>query len=270
MKPGALRCARGWALCAWLAGALLWGGCAGLPGILETAPEPPEDPVAAAEALQLVETLAGVNSGLSAMKGIGRLTVKQGDRLQVDERMAWVGAPPRRLSVVLFAAGFPALRLAGDGEWLYYQDGQQAGGPVKRIRASDPDLERLLSISIQSSDIIALMSGRLPVKEHTRVRLLPVSSGQGHALQLLQGRRLRQYIFFDETTSEARQTQVFDGDKLLYQADFVEMQRVGPYKVPRRLVISNAAGASVQLVVERYWADVPVTPEMFVLAAPAP
>ena len=270
MNRRASRCAGGWALSWWLVGALLLGGCAGLPGVLETEAEPPEDPAAAAEARRIVAALAEVNSGLSAMKGIGRLTLKQDDRLQFDERMAWVGAPPLKLSVVLFAAGFPALRFAGDGEWLYYQDGQQAGAPIKRMRASDPDLKRMLSISIQSSEVIALMSGRLPVKEHSAVRLVPVASGRGHALRLLQGRQLRQYIFLDDSTSEARQTQVFEGDKLLYQADFVEMQRVGPYKVPLRLVISNADGASVQLVVERFWADVPVTPEMFVLAAPAP
>ncbi len=262
--------AGGWALLWGMVGALILAGCAGLPGVVDTEAEPPEDPAAAAEARLLIERLTQVNSGLTAMKGIGRLTVKQGGRLQVDERMAWVGAPPLKLSVVLFAAGFPALRLAGDGEWLYYQDGQEAGQPVKRIRVSDPDLKRMLSISIQSSEIIALMSGRLPVKEHSAVRLLPVASGRGHALRLLQGRQLRQYIFLDESKSDARQTQVFDDGKLLYQADFVEMQRVGPYKVPQRLAISNAEGASVQLVVERFWADVPVTPEMFVLTQPAP
>jgi hypothetical protein len=253
-----------------LAAVLLVAGCAGLPGIVEVPPEPPEDPAAAAEALRLLEELAQRNSGLSAMKGIGRLTVRQADRLQVDERLAWIGAPPDKLSVVLFAAGFPALRLAGDGEYLYYQDSQQAGSPVRRLRAGDPDLKRLLSISIQASEIIALLSGRLPVREHTRARLLPVASGRGRALQLLKGREVRQYIFLDDSTSEARQTQVFDGAKLQYQADFVEMQRVGPYKVPLRLLISSPDGASVQLVVERYWADVPVSPEMFVLAPPAP
>ena len=56
---------------------------------------------------------------------------------------------------------------------------------------------------------------------------------------------------------------------MLFRSDFVEMQRVGRYKVPQRLVISNEAGTSVQLLVERFWADVPVSPEMFVLAAPS-
>lgn len=258
------RCARAASL---LAG-LLISGCASL-GVVEEPAGPPEDPAAMAEALNLVEALKTANSGLTSMKGLGRLTVRHGDRLQVDERMAWVGAPPLRLSVVLFAAGFPALRMAGDGEWLYYQDGQEAGAPVKRIRSSDPDLERILSIPIQSSDIIALISGRLPIKEHDSVRLLPVSAGRGYALQLLKGRRVRQNIFFDDAKSAARQTQVFDSGRLLYQADFVEMQRVGRYKVPQRLVISNEAGTSVQLLVERFWADVPVSPEMFVLAAPS-
>lgn len=260
-----LPCAR--MLCLLAAGMLL-AGCASLTGVLDAPPVPPEDPEAEAEAVSLLEALRATNSGLTTMKGLGRLTVRTGDRLQIDERMAWVGAPPLRLSVVLFAAGFPALRMAGDGEWLYYQDGQEAGAPVKRIRSSDPDLQRILSISIRTSDIIALISGRLPIKEHTTARVLPVTSGRGYALQLIKGRQVLQTIFFDEAKSDARQIQVFDSGSLLYQADFVEMQRIGRYKVPLRLVISNAAGTSVQLVVERYWADVPVSPEMFVLAAP--
>lgn len=260
------RCA--WVLC--LFTGMLASGCASLTAVLEEPRLPPEDPAAAAEALSLVERLRTANSGLTTTKGLGRLTVRHGDRLQIDERMAWVGAPPLRLSVVIFAAGFPALRMAGDGEWLYYQDGQGAGAPVKRIRSSDPDLQRILSIPIQTSDIIALISGRLPIKEHTTARVVPVDSGRGHALQLLKGRQVRQTVFFDEAMSDARQMQVFDSGALLYQADFVEMQRVGRYRVPLRLVISNAAGTSVQLVVERYWADVPVSPEMFVLAAPNP
>jgi hypothetical protein len=33
-------------------------------------------------------------------------------------------------------------------------------------------------------------------------------------------------------------------------------------------LVARGKDATVQVLVEKYWADVPVTPEMFVLAAP--
>ena len=255
-------------LLAVLAAALL-GGCSSLTGVMDSQPEIPEDPVAAAEALSVIAKLQQANGALKTFKGVGRLTVRHEGKVQVDERMAWVGAPPLKLSVVLFAASFPALRMAGDGEWLYYQDGQEPGAPVKRVRASDPDFKRILSIPIQASDIIALMCGRMPLKEHDRATIQPLASGQGYVLLLMDGRSVRQKIFFDETKSETRQTEVYDSwGRLVFQANFLEMQVVSGYRVPSRLVVSRGKDATVQVLVEKYWADVPVTPEMFVLAAP--
>ena len=249
--------------------AVLLGGCSSLTGVMDSQPEIPEDPVAAAEALSVIAKLQQANGALKTFKGVGRLTVRHEGKVQVDERMAWVGAPPLKLSVVLFAASFPALRMAGDGEWLYYQDGQEPGAPVKRVRASDPDFKRILSIPIQASDIIALMCGRMPLREHDRATIQPLASGQGYVLLLMDGRSVRQKIFFDETKSETRQTEIYDSwGRLVFQANFLEMQVVSGYRVPSRLVVSRGKEATVQVLVEKYWADVPVTPEMFVLAVP--
>lgn len=249
--------------------AVLLGGCSSLTGVMDSRPEIPEDPVAAAEALSVIAKLQQANGALKTFKGVGRLTVRHEGKVQVDERMAWVGAPPLKLSVVLFAASFPALRMAGDGEWLYYQDGQEPGAPVKQVRASDPDFKRILSIPIQASDIIALMCGRMPLREHDRATIQPLASGQGYVLLLMDGRSVRQKIFFDETKSETRQTEIYDSwGRLVFQANFLEMQVVSGYRVPSRLVVSRGKEAMVQVLVEKYWADVPVTPEMFVLAAP--
>jgi hypothetical protein len=46
------------------------------------------------------------------------------------------------------------------------------------------------------------------------------------------------------------------------------MQVVSGYKVPSRLVVSRGKDATVQVLVEKYWVDVPVTPEMFVIEPP--
>jgi hypothetical protein len=251
------------------AAALALSGCATWSGILEPQASIEDDSPDAAEARRVLDHLQKTNERLKNFKGVGRLTIRQAGKVQMDERLAWIGSDPLKLSIVLFAAGFPAVRMAGDGEWLYYQEDQAAGSTVKKIRASDPDFKRLLSIPIQSSDILALMRGRIPIREHRSVRLQPLASGSGYVLMLMRAWGAHQMIFLDETKTEVRQTEVYDasGD-LLFQANFQEMQLVDGYKVPLRLVVSGKEKTLVQLVVERYWADVPVTPSMFVLGPP--
>ena len=245
---------------------LLQTGCA-------TLPEPAGGAAAAvdsAEARAVLERLQHTNETLRNFKGIGRLTIKRDGKIQMDDRVAWIGADPLRLSVVLFASGFPALRMASDGEWLYYQDGQEPGLPVKKIRSSDPDFDRLLSIPVQSSDILALLRGRIPIREHRTARLQRVASGDGYVLLLDRIWGTHQKIFLDERKSEVRQVEVYDmSGSMVFQANFLEMQLVDGYRVPSRLVVSNhQTKAQVQLVVEKYWAGIPVTPSMFVLESP--
>jgi hypothetical protein len=252
-----------------MATVLALSGCATWSGVLESPASEEADSADAAEARQVLERLQKTNERLKNFKGVGRLTIRQDGKVQMDERLAWIGSDPLRLSIVLFAAGFPAVRMAGDGEWLYYQEDQAAGSAVRKIRASDPDFKRLLSIPIQSSDIIALMRGRIPIREHRSARLKPLKAGKGYVLILMRTWGAHQMIFLDETKTQVLQTEVYDasGD-LLFQANFLEMQLVDGYKVPLRLAVSGKEKALVQLVVERYWADVPVTPSMFVLGPP--
>jgi hypothetical protein len=248
------------------AGIVAAAGCATFQAPVAPPVLPEQEPAVAAEAQAALARLRTANAPLKSFKGIGRLSIRQQDALQLDERIAWVGAEPLKLSVVLFAAGFPAVRLASDGEWLYYQEAPDPGVPVKKIRASDPDLKRLLSISVQTSDVVSLLCGRVPLKEHDGIRMLPVASTNGYVLFLLKSQGGYQKIFLDEKKAEARQTEVYAASgRMLFQANFMEMQLVNGYRVPRRLVVSNPEGAVAQLVIERYWPDVPVTESMFAL-----
>ena len=254
---------------AMLMAAAMLSGCAILSESLGLQPAEEDTSPSAIEAQLVLDRLQKTNETLKNFKGIGRLTIRRDGKVQMDERLAWIGSDPLKLSVVLFAAGFPAVRMAGDGEWLYYQDGEAPNSPVKKIRASDPDFKRLLSIPIQSSDILALMRGRIPIREHRSARLQPLASGNGYVLLLMRAWGVQEKIFLDETKSGVIQTEVYDSSgNLLFQVNFLEMQIVDGYKVPLRLTVSNDDQVVVHLFVERYWADVPVTPSMFTLGSP--
>jgi len=265
----AMRRVRALPAVAMLMAAAMLSGCAVFSESLGLPPAVEDTSPSAVEARLVLDDLQKTNDTLKNFKGVGRLTIRKEGKVQMDERLAWIGSDPLKLSVVLFAAGFPAVRMAGDGEWLYYQDGEAPNSPVKKLRASDPDFKRLLSIPIQSSDILALMRGRIPIRGHRSARLQPLASGNGYVLLLMRTWGVHQKIFLDESKSVVRQTEVYDSSgSLLFQVNFIEMQLVDGYKVPLRLMVSNDEKVVVQLVVERYWADVPVTPSMFVLGSP--
>jgi outer membrane biogenesis lipoprotein LolB len=263
-RENRLRAAAAFAGVLLLAAGLL-SGCS----TLDQQVRPEEDVSTPAEARAILDGIRKTNESLVSFKGMGRLTIRNEGKVQLDERMAWIGAEPLKLSVVLFGAGFPALRMAGNGEWLYYQDTSEPGAPVKRTQAEDPDFKRLLSIPIQASDILAILRGRIPIREHSSVRLQRTRSGDGYALLLMRTWGVHQKIFLDETKTQVIQTEVYDTfGSMLFQINFQEMQLIDRYKVPYRVAVSNDRKALVQLLVERYWPNVPVEPAMFVLAAP--
>jgi hypothetical protein len=263
-RTGGARSAAAFGVVLALAATLL-SGC----GTLDPQLRHEEDASTATEARAILDGIRKTNETLTTFKGMGRLTVRNEGKVQLDERMAWIGADPLNLSIVLFAAGFPALRMAGNGESLYYQDTNEPGAPVKRIQVEDPDFKRLLSVPIQASDILAVLRGRIPIREHASVRLQRVRSGDGFALLLIRTWGVHQKIFLDETKTQVLQTEIYDAfGNMLFQINFQEMQLVGGYKVPYRVVVSNDRKALVQLLVEKYWPNVPVEPAMFVLAAP--
>ncbi len=76
-------------------------------------------------------------------------------------------------------------------------------------------------------------------------------------------------IFLAEDKTQVRQIEFFNrSGSLIYRARFDEMQAVDNYQVPARLSISNGEGMVFQLEIQKYWADVPVSPSMFVLEPP--
>jgi hypothetical protein len=76
-------------------------------------------------------------------------------------------------------------------------------------------------------------------------------------------------IYLSADRKDVRRLEVFGADgKVRYRVEFEEMQNVLGHRVPRRLGLSDDAGNGVQLDIEQYLTDVPVTSSMFVLPPP--
>jgi hypothetical protein len=227
--------------------------------------------VARTQARKLLLALDHVNDDLNTFKGVGKIKLWNKDNSQIAERVVWVGAEPSSFSIVLLISGHPGPRLSTDGKYLYYLDLQNKNNPFKKIRISDDaSLEKILSLPITSSDIIELLRGRVPLYKYTSAALVPESFGKEYVLVL--GKRWHgviEKVYLTGDNKSAWKIEVFNAKgRLRYRAEFKNMRDIQGFRVPVRLDISNDTGDGFSLEIDRYLANVSVSPSMFVLKPP--
>jgi outer membrane lipoprotein-sorting protein len=251
-----------------LTAALLFSSCAVFKPSKELEIIPAER---AAEVRDLLAALQSKNNTLKNFKGIGKIKVWQNGIIQVDQRVAWIGERPVKLSIAVLISGYPAIKLATDGQWLYYLETRGHDTIFKKIAASDPSLKNIISIPIKSSDIVMLLAGGIPLREFDAVDLIEDNTGDGYVLVLKKRWwGLRQKIYLDENGFQVRQIEVFDHSdgSMKYRAEIENMRSVNGYQVPFRLKLSTGEGADFLLDIDRYWVNVELPTSVFVLAPP--
>lgn len=245
----------------------LLSSCAALKPARELTVTPAER---TAQVRDLLSTLKTQNEALVNFKGIGNITIRQNGLTQFDQRVAWIGEKPEKFSIAVLISGYPAVKLAADGHWLYYLEIQGQQTRFRKMATSDPDLKRLISISVSISDIIALLSGRIPLPQFDAVIFNQEISDQQIALVLTDSWwGIRQKIVYDASLSRIQRVEVYHrSGSLRYRAEVETTQPVGGFKVPQRLRLSNEDGIDFLLDIHRYWVNVEVPPEVFVLTPP--
>ena len=174
----------------------------------------------AAEIRNLLTILQTKNDTLKSFKGIGKIQIWQNGNLQIDQRVAWIGEKPVKLSLAVWVSGYPAIKLATDGKWLYYLEARDPETIFRKISASDPSLKQVISISITASDIVMLLAGGIPMRTFNSVDLIEEKAGNGYVVVLKERwRGIREKIYFDASRSQVHQLDVFDrSGRLMYRA----------------------------------------------------
>ncbi|MFQ5484204.1 MAG: DUF4292 domain-containing protein [Desulfobacterales bacterium] len=240
-------------------------GCTGLTGAVSKTVLDRSSPVAD----NLLSRVKNTNLKLKTFKGIGKVRVRNKEGFQVL-RIAWAAWNPRKIRMeILGISGQPVASLASDGDWIYvYLHGERR----YYKKPAYTSFQNFFSLPLGSIDLIALMSGRVPIAGHHHVLLKrdPVS---GRYALILKKKPLGlvEKIYFDQTKENVAGVERFNyvGD-LLYRAKIERFQNIGGYTVPAKLIISTDMGEIFKLDIEKYWVNVPVSSQMFALEPPKP
>jgi hypothetical protein len=250
-----------------LAAALLFASCAVFRPVRELEITPAEK---VHEVRDLLSFLKTKNDSLRNFKGIGQIKVRQNGILQFDQRVAWIGEKPLKLSIAVLISGYPAVKLATDGNWLYYLEVHGPDTTFRKILANDPSLKKLISIPIPASDIITLLAGQIPMPEFDSVALIRENESSGRVLVLKdKWWGIRQKLYSDENITRVRQVDVFNrSGSLKYRAEIEGLQWIDGFQVPSRLRLSSPDGNNLLLDIDRYWVNIDLPPSVFVLTPP--
>ena len=245
------------------AAVLFFTACAQLRG----GPAAPEAPGGMnREAQETLAGLARLNQKLHSFSGVGKLTAMRDGQVLLNERAAWVGSAPDKLSVVIFISGFPTLRFATDGKWLYLIEPDGNATVFRKARASDAAVARVIGVAISFADIVALLRGQVPVQDFGSVDLAGSTTAGADELVLRKWWGVIQKIGMRSGTGTPLKTERYDRTgTLLYRAVFAETMTVGSFRVPKRLVVLSDRRTQFGLTIDRYVPNVDVTPDMFVL-----
>jgi outer membrane lipoprotein-sorting protein len=228
----------------------------------------PEEEALGIDPASVVAALDGQNRLLTSFKGIGRLTLNDGRRLQTY-RIAWAGRPPDMLRLeVLHPAGAPVLTFSSDGHTFYLY--VYAENRLYKKAATDADLEAFVSLPVRFSDVTAFLSGRVPLRPYSRVDLATGPDGGDYTLTLKKWwGAVVQKIVIGSDLWQPRRMELFDRSQhLQYQAEISDIVEIDGYRIPRKLSFSDGKGRGFDLTVGRFWTDVALSPSIFSLRRP--
>ena len=165
-------------------------------------------------------------------------------------------------------SGQPAASLANDGQWLYLHLHQEQR--YHKRRSTGRNLETIFSIPVEFRDIVDLLAGRVPVRDHHRVSISTNPAQEGYILVL--SRKWRgdiEKIYLDKEKARVDQIELLDHQgSVVYRVKFEARQRVGGFLIPTALIITNQKGDRLRIDMERFWPNAAVLPSMFVLSPP--
>lgn len=221
------------------------------------------------DAEYVLDALKSINNSIDSFKGLGTLRLQDGDLVQ-SYRVAWAGAGEDRLRFeVMGPAGQTVVRIAIDGHYLYFHSTY----PQRFLRRplSNTSLKHLTKVPIKIADLQAFIRGRIPIRPHHRIAFANDRESDSRILYLKNwwGGVVEQ-IHLNPNQNHVQQVDFFSlNGALAYRAQIEDHHFEDTWAMPKRLVFSRIdANQEFELIVDRFWMNVPVSDGLFTLQNP--
>jgi len=253
-------------ICVFLA-FLCWG-CAGMKDAtrqpkISTPSFTPVDPN------HLLNTLGGVNADLTSFKGLGKITIKRANGLQIT-RVAWAGYLEEKLRIeILGPGGRPISSVAYDGSRFYLS--LHSENRFYQRQSRHADLGRLLSIPISVKDALSILSGKAPLLGRAEATIERNASENAVVLTLEKGwlKKRTGKIYLRNDLKTIWKYELYEAkEKLVYRVEFLKYRRIENYLLPVSLLFSDGLHTTIQIEADRIWPDPDLPSSIFSLKPP--
>lgn len=219
------------------------------------------------EIIRILSELRSRNETISSMKGIGRIKTWNSGQTQTA-RTAWTIARPDKIRIMILAiSGFPVASLAADGQSVYLMS--HGDNRFYQKQTPDANLEQMLNLPIQSRELIEIVSGAIPVRDHVASSLnKDITSGQNLLILTGQNGSPCEILYLDSGQGVNGIAFYDDAGDLEFRVIYSERKEVDGYLVPSRMTLDNDENAGIQVDMEKIWINPPVSADMFVLLPP--
>lgn len=240
-------------------------GCAGIKdgSLVKT------DEKSSAAATALHASLSGANHSLVSLKGMGTISMTEGNRKQ-KFRSVWAAKAPDRLRIELLGlTGQPVASIACDGKYYYFLS--HAEGKLVKRRASQSGFNKIINIPIGAEDVFALFSGR-PAPSGGRL-ITRIERDAPHETVLVLrdvDMDIQDRVYADRRDGAiTRIERGRDGSgQLIWRAALDNRITEQGYNLPKRLTLSSGEDVQVRIDTERFWANPELSADLFVIGPP--
>ncbi|MFH1154228.1 MAG: hypothetical protein V1793_10460 [Pseudomonadota bacterium] len=215
-------------------------------------------------ALDLALTAQQINAGITTCKGMAWLTLKDSNKPDQKYRLAWAAAPPDKIRMTLLSAGLPMETILADGKQVTFVS--HVGSHDRHtLNSSDPPLEKLLSIPVSLTEIVALLAGRIPVKPFDKATWSEKDEDRKSVILTRKWKGTIGKIWWNRS-DEVYMVQALDtkGNPVysLYRNDIRDQ---GSVRIPFNYRITDNDGRSLALEITQFQPNIQVKPSVFSL-----
>ncbi len=237
--------------------AILGSGCAGLKN---------KNPcVFDIKALKSADRIKNINNNIRSFNGIGWLYIS-GRRQQKEKyRIAFAALVPDKIRLTLMISGLPVETIIADGKKMIFVS-HTGKHKIYKINDPDPSLAKIISIPVKIKDIIALLSGRIPLKDFDYAYYLKKEKSKGNTLMLNKKRGGEIQKIISDAKEFVRQYELFDNKQhLIYSISYGYFKNFGQFQIPQKINLMDRSGRKIDLEITGYNANIPVKDSVFTL-----